>query len=508
MPKGIIRAGAPSTPLDQAPAGVYLSIMDTIMPFLKDGLDAFFSFKAYVILPVFMLILALIARMRPKESLLAALRVGAGFAGVFLTFNFFVSQIGPAVRSMIEVRGLDFPVVDVGWPPLAAITWSSSLAALSIPLVIALNIVMLLTRTTRVLYVDIWNYWHFALIGALVQAVTGNTVLAVASILAIAVYTIKTADWSVPYVERESGYKGIAVSPVSVVGFLPYAALLDAAFDRIPFFRKLNWNPSAPAKGKTGEMEAEDAGVKPGREPIRLLQEPMTIGIGVGLFLSILAGYGVKDTLEMAVNVAAVMFILPRCGGLIGEGMGRISAAFKEMVEKRFTKVKGLSIAMDTGFLLTNPSVVTTGLILMPLSILIAFILPGNRLIPLGDLPNLISVMAVIVIVMRGNVVRSVIAGLPIVASFMLFASKMAPLYTRLSAGAGLAGVDAGQTITAFTDGGNQLRFWLFHLFQGNLAAILILPAVGAALWFSWRAHGKTRKKDVRSLSVNGSMDP
>jgi len=476
--------------LDQAPAVVYLSGMDTILASLKDGLDAFFSFKAYVILPVFMFILALIARMRLKESLLAALRVGAGFAGVFLTFNFFVSLIGPAVRSMIEVRGLDFPVVDVGWPPLAAITWSSSLAALSIPLVIALNIAMLLTGTTRVLYVDIWNYWHFALIGALIQAVTGNTIFAVAAILAIAAYTIKTADWSVPYVERETGYKGIAVSPVSVVGFLPYAALMDAAFDRIPLIRRLNWNPSAPAKSAGAA-----AGGKKGREAVRLLQEPMTIGIGVGLCLSLLAGYGIKDTLEMAVNVAAVMFILPRCGGLIGEGMGKISAAFKDMVEKRFTKVKGLSIAMDTGFLLTNPSVVATGLILMPLSIFIAFILPGNRLIPLGDLPNLISVMAVIVIVMRGNVVRAVIAGLPIAATFMLIASRMAPLYTELSAETGLAVVEAGQTITAFTDGGNQIRFWLFHLFQGNLAAILVLPALGAALWFSWRAHLKTRKE-------------
>jgi PTS system galactitol-specific IIC component len=479
--------------------------MDIILTSLKEGLNAFFSFKAYVILPVFMLLLALIARMRVKESLLASLRIGAGFAGVFLTFNFFVSQIGPAVKSMIAVRGLDFPVMDVGWPPLAAITWSSSLAAVSIPLVMAANAVMLLTRTARVLYIDIWNYWHFALVGALIQAVTQNTALAVASILAIAVYTIKTADWSAPYVERETGLKAIAVSPVSVVGFLPYAVLLNEAFDRIPFIRRLNWNPSATVKsGAAGSAKENDA-AHAAREPIRLLREPMIIGVGVGLFLSLLAGYGIKETLEMTVNVAAVMFILPRCGGLIAEGMGRISAAFKEMVEKRFTNVRGLSISMDTGFLLSNPSVVSTGLILMPVSILIAFILPGNRLIPLGDLPNLISVMSVTVIVMRGNVLRAVVAGIPIAASFMLIASKMAPLYTRLSAGTGLSGVDAGQAITAFTDGGNQIRYWLFHLFQGSLAALMVLPVVGAALWFSWRASQRTRKALLDSAPVRGS---
>jgi PTS system galactitol-specific IIC component len=472
--------------------------MDAIFSSLKEGLDAFFGFKAYVILPVFMLLLAFIARMRVKEALLSTLRVGAGFAGVFLTFGFFVSQIGPAIRSMIAVRGLDFPVMDVGWPPLAAITWSSSLAAVSIPLVMALNAVMLLTRATRVLYVDIWNYWHFALVGALIQAVTQNTLLALVSILAIAFYTIKTADWSAPYVERETGLKAIAVSPVSVVGFLPYAALLNEAFDRIPFIRRLNWNPSA----KTGESASGAA-----REPVRLLREPMTIGLGVGLFLSLLAGYGIKETLETTVNVAAVMFILPRCGGLIAEGMGRISSSFKEMVEKRFTHIRGLSISMDTGFLLTNPSVVSTGLILMPVSILMAFILPGNRLIPLGDLPNLISVISVTVIVMRGNVLRAVVAGIPIAASFMLIASKMAPLYTRLSAGTGLSGLDPAQTITAFTDGGNQIRYWLFHLFQGNLAALLVLPVVGAALWFSRRASEKARRALIPH-STDGTYPP
>ena len=60
--------------------------------------------------------------MRVKEALLAAIRIGAGFAGVFVVFGFFVSQISPAIESIIALRGLDYPVIDIGWPPLAAIT--------------------------------------------------------------------------------------------------------------------------------------------------------------------------------------------------------------------------------------------------------------------------------------------------------------------------------------------------------------------------------------------------
>ena len=387
--------------------------MDSIVVGLKSAFTAFFGFKAYVILPVFMLVLALAARMRPKEALLASIKIGAGFSGVFIVFSFFVTQIRPAIEAVIALRGLDYPVADVGWPPLAAITWSSPLTPLLIPLVLVLNLVMIAARSTKTLYIDLWNYWHFALIGVLVRNATGSLGLGLAAGLLLALYTIKTAEWSAPYVRRETGLEGLAVSPVSVAGLLPYAVALNRAFDAIPGLRRLSWDPS-----RTGAK---------GSGP-RLLQEPMVIGILVGTGLSLLAGYDLKGTLETSVNIAAVMFLLPKCGALIGEGMGAVSLAFKLLVEKRFRSLRGLSIAVDTGILMTNPSVMATGLILIPVSLLVAFLLPGNRVLPLGDLPNLISIMSLCTLVMGGNVLRSVLAGIPVIASFLLIASDMAQI--------------------------------------------------------------------------------
>jgi len=217
----------------------------------------------------------------------------------------------------------------------------------------------------------------------------------------------------------------------------------------------------------------------------------MVIGILVGASLSVLAGYDLKGMLETSINIAAVMFLLPKCGGLIGEGMGAVSMAFKLLVEKRFSSMRGLSIAVDTGILMTNPSVIATGLILMPISLFIAFLLPGNRVIPLGDLPNLISIMSLTTLIMGGNVLRSVLAGIPVIAGFLLIASDMAPLYTSQAAAAGMSLGLGGREITAFTDGGNQLRYWLYWLFQGNAAALAVLPVVLALLWYAWRADRK-----------------
>jgi PTS system galactitol-specific IIC component len=201
--------------------------MQTVISWLSLALDTFFSFKAYVILPV---------------------------------FSFFVAQISPAIEAIMRIRGFDYPVVDVGWPPLAAITWSSSLAPLLIPLIMLLNLGMLVTRTTKTLYIDLWNYWHFALIGVLLQNVTGSIFLGIAVSLLIAVYTIKNADWSAPYIKRELGLEGLAISPVSVVGLLPYAVAMNSAIDSIPGLRRLNWNPSKRTAANNGP---------------HLLQEPM-----------------------------------------------------------------------------------------------------------------------------------------------------------------------------------------------------------------------------------------
>ena len=121
-----------------------------MMENFKHLLDIFFSFKPYVMLPLFMLIIGLLIRMKLSEALMSALKLAVGFAGIFIVFSYFVDTIKPAVEAIMIVRGLDFPVLDVGWPPLAAITWSSPIAPLSIPLIIAINILMIATKTTKI----------------------------------------------------------------------------------------------------------------------------------------------------------------------------------------------------------------------------------------------------------------------------------------------------------------------------------------------------------------------
>jgi PTS system galactitol-specific IIC component len=438
---------------------------------LKNALAAFFSFKAYVMLPLVIFVLALLVRLKIGQAALAALKVAVGFAGIFLIFDFFVASIGPAVQSLIARRGLDYPVLDVGWPPLAAITWASKIAPLSIPLVLAINLVMLATNTTRTLGIDVWNYWHYALVGALLQQVTGSFWIGLGATALIAIYSIKMADWSAPLVEEVAALPGISITTLSVNGLYPYGLAADALFEAIPGVRRIRWRP------ETGRQGA-----------LAILNEPMILGVLIGVFLGVLAGYRVRQILELAIHVAAVMFLLPHCGHLIGSGMQPFNLQLKAAIQRVFPHRLGLTVGMDSGVLMGMPSVIVTGLLLMPISLGLAFLVPGNKTIPLGDLANLVSVLSLIVLAMRGNVFRAVLAGIPIVVGYLLIATTLSPLYTRLAGEAGSQTSYAGP-ITAFTDGGNIVRYWFLHLFQGNWIALALLVPAGALLWFSWRRY-------------------
>ncbi len=443
-----------------------------------------FSFKAYVMLPAIILIVALVIRMNVGSAALSALKLGVGFAGIFIAFGFFVQQIAPAVTSMVHNRGLDFPVLDVGWPPLAAITWASPIAPLTIVMVLALNMAMLALNLTRTINIDIWNYWHFALIGALVQSVSGSLLLGLAATALIAVYSILAADWSAPHVQRECGLKGISITTLSINGMLPYAVAANRVMDMIPGVRKIALAPDGAAGSGPGSGS--------GGRRFGILMEPMAIGALVGVLFGVLAAYDVKRILELAINVAAVMFILPHCGGLIGSAMQPVSLQLKDIIQRRFPHKTVLYVGMDGGVIMKNSAVIVTGLLLMPISIAIAFVLPGNKVLPLGDLANLIAVMSVIVLVTRSNVFRSVIIGIPIIISYLLISTRLAPLYTTLSAKAGAVTAQSyAGDITAFTDGGNPVRFWFFSLFKGDAYAFAALPVVLALMYYSWKRNRK-----------------
>ena len=62
----------------------------------------------------------------------------------------------------------------MGWPAAAAVAYNTAVGAFIIPVCLGVNLLMLFTKTTRTVNIDLWNYWHFAFIGAVVYFASGS----------------------------------------------------------------------------------------------------------------------------------------------------------------------------------------------------------------------------------------------------------------------------------------------------------------------------------------------
>ncbi len=142
--------------------------MQAIIIFFRDTLGN------TVALPIVIAVLGMILGMRWTRALRSGAIVGVGFIGVNLVVNLLLESLGPAAFAMIERLGLQLNTIDLGFAPAASIALGTVVGAGIVPFVFALNIVMLLTRMTKTLNVDIWNYWHYALSGSMVYVITGN----------------------------------------------------------------------------------------------------------------------------------------------------------------------------------------------------------------------------------------------------------------------------------------------------------------------------------------------
>ena len=428
------------------------------------------GFGPTVLLPLVLFFLALFFKVKPAKALRSSLIVGIGFVGIYAIFDILTSSVGPAAQAMVERTGISLPVVDLGWPPLAAITWGSPIAPFVIPLTMLINVAMLAMNRTRTVDVDMWNYWHFALAGTLVYYSTGSFMLGLAAAAVAAVIVLKLADWSAPLVSKYFGLEGISLPTLSSVVFFPIGLLFDKIIDKIPGLNRIHIDPECVQK-KLG-----------------IFGEPMMVGTILGVLLGIIAGYDIKHILLLGISIGGVMFILPRMVRILMEGLLPLSEAIKKYLNAKYPGRDDLYIGLDIAVAVGNPAIISTALILTPISVFIAFLLPGNKVLPLGDLANLAVMASMIVLACRGNIFRAVITAIPVIVADLWIATKIAPFITGMAKDVNfkMAEGSSGQ-VSSFLDGGNPFRFWLLEIFNGNVIAIGLIPVVALVIYGVFR---------------------
>lgn len=437
---------------------------------LNNAIMYFLSFKSYVVLPVIIFILAMVFRIKLSVAVKSALTIGIGFIGIFMTFDYFVKIIYPVVQALIKRSGLHVNVLDAGWPPLAAITWSFKLAPVLLIIFMVINIVMLMLRLTKTVDIDIWNYWHIILAAAMIYNVTESSIITIIASIIAFIIVLKFAEWSAPMVNKFTGMEGICIPHLAAMTYFPLALIGDKLIDRVKWLNKLQADPEKI------------------QEKLGILGEPMILGFLIGAGLGIGGGYDIKQISELAFGFAAVIYILPKMCGILGSSLIPISEGMKEFINRKFPDMGRTYIGLDVAVIFGVPSVVVTTLLLIPVALIASFILPGVNFIPLGDLTNIMVPVALVCVATRGNVIRAFIIGVPIVIGNLYIASNMASFFTNMAKAANYKVAGYNGSFTSFLDGGNFFRAWYVKVFSGNIIALLLIPIVAGLIYYTWRA--------------------
>lgn len=436
-----------------------------------------------VMLPILIIIFSLILGMKFGDSFKAGLQIGIGFVGIGLVIGLMLDSIGPAAKAMAQAFDINLEVIDLGWPGTAPITWASQIALIAIPIAIAVNILMLVLKMTRVVNVDIWNIWHMTFTGAMVHIATGSYWLGILGVVVHAAFAYKLGDWFSRDTKHYFELDGIAVPHGTSAYCGPIAVLVDSIIEKIPGLNKITFS------------------VDNLQQHFGTLGEPVTVGFIIGAIIGILAGYPVKDILQLAVKTAAVMLLMPRVIKPIMDGLTPIAKHARKKLQAKFGGNEFL-IGLDPALLLGHSSVVSASLLFIPVTILIAVLLPTNKVLPFGDLATIGFFVAMAVAVHQGNLFRTLVSGVVIMSITLWIATETIPLVTQLAAKADT--LKAGEMVGSMDQGGAPITYLLVQLLTlKNVVGLVVIGAIYVlALFVTWKRAKNAEKLTLTEQNV------
>lgn len=368
---------------------------------------------APVMMPIIFTILGVCIGIKFGKALKSGLYVGVGFVGLSVVTALLTDSMGPALKAVVESFGLELQVFDMGWPAAASVAYNTTVGAFIIPVCLVVNLIMIFLKTTKTINIDLWNYWHFAFIGAIVYFATDNIWYGFGAAIVCYILTLIVADLTAK--KFQNFYKdldGISIPQPFCASMVPFAIAINKLMDKIPGVNKIY-------------IDAEGMKKKFG-----LFGEPLFLGVVVGIIIGIFAKYDVPKLLMLGVKMGAVMELIPRITGMFIEGLKPISEATKELVSKKLKRSSGLNIGMSPALVIGHPVTLVVSILLIPVILILSFVLPGNKFLPLASLAGMFYLFPLVLPITKGNVFKTFFIGLVILIVGVYFVTDLAMPFT------------------------------------------------------------------------------
>lgn len=441
---------------------------------------------AAVMMPIIFTVLGLCIGLGLGKSLMSGLKVGVGFIGLGIVTALLTDSMSGPLETITNLYDLQLKVFDMGWPAAASVAYNTAVGAFIIPVCLGVNILLLLLKGTKTVNIDLWNYWHFAFIGGVVYFASGSIGWGFFAAIICYIITLVIADITARKFQRfYEDVDGISIPQPFCAGFVPFAWAINKGLDAIPGMSKLDINAEG-LKKKFG-----------------IAGEPLFLGIVVGIIIGCLQFSSwdaivdnIPKILMLGVKMGAVMELIPRVTVLFIEGLKPISEATRALIGRKFKGAAGLTIGMSPALVIGHPTTLVASIILIPVTLIIAVILPGNAFLPLASLAGMFYIFPLVLPYTKGSVLKTIIVGAVVLVLALYLVTWMAPDFTVAAADVAAAHPDdkAVQVPQGFLAGsldfaGSPLCAAIYWATAGlkYIGAGLLVVLTGGLVWWNRR---------------------
>ena len=384
---------------------------------LNSYFSSFISLGAPAMMFFIITLLSLLFRVKISKALEGGILMAVALTGMGAVITLLTGAFAPALNKFVESTGVSLSITDLGWAPLAVITWGSMYTLYFATLCIIINIVLLSIKKVKTLNVDLFNIWNLSVIGLLTLYYSENNLVLTSCVVgAIYVLMLFNSDVMQPQIKTLLKYDQNSITTTAHPSLLicpPVLVINELISKFIPFIDKF-------------DFDAEKL-----NEKIGFWGSKFAIGVYLGFFVGILGKLPMSELFVLAFTAGVSLELFSAVGNWFGPAIKPLSDGIATMMEKRF-KGRQIFVAIDWPILASRAELWAVANILAPILLVAAIILPGNKVLPLGEI--LLTVLApALLIITQGKVIRMTLIGTVLIPLFLWAATLIAEFVTKTS---------------------------------------------------------------------------
>lgn len=428
-------------------------------------------------------IIALVFRVKFSKALEGGIKLAIALTAISAVIGLLTTAFQDALNAFVKSTGIQLSVTDLGWAPLATITWGSPYTLFFLLVLVIVNIVMILMNKTNTLDVDIFDVWHLAFVGLLAMFFGANLLITTILVVFIGVLKIINSDLMKPTFNDLLNAPASNPMTTTHMNYMmnPIIMVFDKIFDKIfPWLDKYDFDAAALNK-KIGFWGSKFA-----------------IGIYLGIFIGLLSHQGVKEIFTLSFTAAFCLELFSLIGSWFIAAVEPLSQGITDFANKRL-KGRTMNVGLDWPFIAGRAEIWAAANVLAPIMLLEALVLPGNKILPLGGIIAM-GVTPALLVVTRGKIIRMIVIGAIELPLFLWAGTLSAPMVTETAKklGAFPKGLASGTMISHSTMEGPIEKFLAYlvgNASTGEIKFVLYaaLALVAYLLIFIW--YAKQMKK-------------